>query len=111
MTAYKDAAAMKASPWLPQPRGPRGTTAAAAAAAPRPEAALAEALLACAQNSANGLSAIAPPMVLLGAALLDAGGVKGSATHFTPEGGPAGCLRRVSSWHARRGRGCPDRRP
>lgn len=72
--AFKDAAVLSASPWLPT----ASSSSAAASSGAGQAAALSAALLQCARNSAHGQGGIVQPMVQLAVALIEAGGSGGS---------------------------------
>lgn len=79
--AFKDAAVLAASPWLPA----ASSSSAAASSGAGQAAVLSAALLQCARNSAHGQGGIVQPMVQLAVGLIEAGstssfgGAKGGA--------------------------------
>ncbi len=82
--AFKDAAVLAGSPWLPQ-RTIAGTAAAGIGAAYA--AALQDALLQCARNTAHGQAGIVQPIVQLAVSLIESGGGSGG---FSGPGGSKG---------------------
>ena len=83
--AFKDAAVLFASPWLPT----ASSSSAAASSGAGQAAALSAALLQCARNSTHGQGGIVQPMVQLAVALIEAGGTGSSGFGAAKSGAAA----------------------